>query len=682
MRKRNEAKRLGRHILIFIIILALGLFKLKAQNIYSENFSAYPDWTQVSSKWMIDTSFASPYFFQVNNKKFEARNVKGEAVWTSSDIRIKGLQAVTARVTVSASGQMDEKDFIRVYYKINGGVETLFSINGSNEGAFIRNTAEQTYLSGNELQIVVRVSNNHKNEKHFIEKVEVIAQPAGNLWTGAFSTDWHYPGNWKSNRVPGANEDVVIASSGGFHPVIQSSASCYRLQIENDARLELKDLGELTISGDIIVKGELHSSGGKLKLSGNGLQKIENNQTLVLHELEIQNHSEKGVLAMGNIKVLKQLKLSNGNLATQQIISVLNDAADAVVAENNCHIIGKLQRKINNQQIGEFFFPVGLGTVKKYFPAHLVTHQLESTQFITVEFKPMEFQRQSAINIHDDDAVYTQITKEGYWSIQPDIQPDGGWFDLKLSVDNMQGLTNNHFGAISRALSSESESWHVGNGEKHPFGGEGRIKEDGFALLKYCTRFEEFAIANGDAAISENLNPQSMKGERNKVGIQWTTTPDAEIQSYLVEKSNGVDFMEVAKIEMTDLKNMEGTMTAWDEQPFSGVSHYRIKQKNENGNIGYSNTTTISVPANETEMLLVQNTPDGIFKLKPNVFEEKIELVIYNKQGKINAVKNILNVEKDATIQLDFKKELTPGNYYLQVSTSGGTINIREIVIG
>ena len=173
MPKRNELRKAGKNLIIFLIILLLGLLKMKAQQVYFEDFSGYGNGADASSRWMIDTTAASPQIFNVQNAKFTAVNLNGEAVWTSSDIDISAFADCRAAVSIMETGKMEKNDFIRVYYKVDDGAEILFEQNGDLSGEFGTAIASQAGLQGFTLQIIIRASNDHKKEKFTFDDVVV-----------------------------------------------------------------------------------------------------------------------------------------------------------------------------------------------------------------------------------------------------------------------------------------------------------------------------------------------------------------------------------------------------------------------------------------------------------------------------------------------------------------------------
>ena len=160
------------------LLVLLPMAKLMAQgtSVYSETFSV-ADGTTTSAQWTLDNSHCvtggSNYHFNVTAQTLEGRNLGGEAVWRSSTMSIAAYQHVDISLDISRSGSLNSSDYVKTYYILDGGAETPLANNGNLIGAFVNCTATQTGLTGNTLQIVVRMNNNSAGKKQRFDNVTV-----------------------------------------------------------------------------------------------------------------------------------------------------------------------------------------------------------------------------------------------------------------------------------------------------------------------------------------------------------------------------------------------------------------------------------------------------------------------------------------------------------------------------
>ncbi|MEE4311148.1 MAG: choice-of-anchor D domain-containing protein [candidate division KSB1 bacterium] len=170
------------NVIFFLISLfvLIGATHNYAQTVWSENFSYSDGTTQGSGappKWtrnISDCSFDGDDHFEVRNNVMQGNDLDGEAVWLSETIDISSYASVNLFADVAEVGTSESADYIDLYYKIDGGAETIFSVNGNNVGEFTAVTASQFGLSGTTVQIIIKVKNNANTEFHQIENVRVV----------------------------------------------------------------------------------------------------------------------------------------------------------------------------------------------------------------------------------------------------------------------------------------------------------------------------------------------------------------------------------------------------------------------------------------------------------------------------------------------------------------------------
>ncbi|MCF6240376.1 MAG: lamin tail domain-containing protein, partial [Bacteroidales bacterium] len=110
--------------------------------------------------------------------RMEAVDIDGEAIWTSETINISGYTNIVLSILVSETGSStNTSKYVKVYYKLDGGAETLFAINGENIGNFGSVTASQNISSGTNIQIIVRINNPNAGDKTIFDEVTVIGDP-------------------------------------------------------------------------------------------------------------------------------------------------------------------------------------------------------------------------------------------------------------------------------------------------------------------------------------------------------------------------------------------------------------------------------------------------------------------------------------------------------------------------
>ncbi|HSC39687.1 MAG TPA: hypothetical protein VLD19_17500, partial [Chitinophagaceae bacterium] len=156
-----------------------------ASAIWFEDFTLSNGTTSRSgtTSWTSSTN-PSGSGFSVQNNEFRVTNstTTGEGVWTSGVISINGKTNVSIsaveRTSVTGSAVMntsgDVMDYLRFYYKLNGGPEVLFN----EKLGFISSVNTPISfggLSGSTLQIVVRARATGSDEFYYFDSIKVAA---------------------------------------------------------------------------------------------------------------------------------------------------------------------------------------------------------------------------------------------------------------------------------------------------------------------------------------------------------------------------------------------------------------------------------------------------------------------------------------------------------------------------
>jgi gliding motility-associated-like protein len=134
--------------------------------------------------WTLDLTapnlFAgSQGYFNVQGNRFELNNADGntpgapgaEAVWLSPIINIAGFPNMAISLDLSSTATHEAGDYLRVYYKLNGGAETLLA-NGNQAGNIAGTvTASASGLTGGTLQLIVRGNNSAADEYYRFDNI-------------------------------------------------------------------------------------------------------------------------------------------------------------------------------------------------------------------------------------------------------------------------------------------------------------------------------------------------------------------------------------------------------------------------------------------------------------------------------------------------------------------------------
>ncbi|MBX2963465.1 MAG: gliding motility-associated C-terminal domain-containing protein [Cyclobacteriaceae bacterium] len=135
--------------------------------------------TAPNANTLLENSLVNGDYMRVQSGVMQAHDVNAELVWRSPSINITAQPNVRISIQLAEFGPMSGAEYIRAFYRINGGAEVLLGEivgNGAVDGAF--NTFTVSGLTGNSLEVVVRVLNVLNNQIHRFDNIFVSSAGA------------------------------------------------------------------------------------------------------------------------------------------------------------------------------------------------------------------------------------------------------------------------------------------------------------------------------------------------------------------------------------------------------------------------------------------------------------------------------------------------------------------------
>ena len=156
--------------------------------------------------------------------------------------------------------------------------------------------------------------------------------------------------------------------------------------------------------------------------------------------------------------------------------------------------------------------------------------------------------------------------------------------------------------------------------------------------------------------------------ENNKgiVKVKWKTASEENNDYFAILRSNdGFEWEEIAQIKGAGNATTENSYMYKDKEPFLGISYYRLKQVDYDGEFNYSNIRSITITPSEIEQ--VKTYPNPVAKnenLHINfdyVPEHSYRVYIFNQQGVLLQQEILYNKYND------LKHHLSPGTYFIKI---------------
>ncbi|HEY1037948.1 MAG TPA: SBBP repeat-containing protein, partial [Bacteroidia bacterium] len=123
--------------------------------------------------------------------------------------------------------------------------------------------------------------------------------------------------------------------------------------------------------------------------------------------------------------------------------------------------------------------------------------------------------------------------------------------------------------------------------------------------------------------------------EGNAVHVAWTTVMEINNNFFTIEKSgNSIDWEVVSVIKGANNSNVILNYDDVDENPYSGISYYRLKQTDFDGRYSYSSIAPVEIKKQEVAVSLFPNPASETITITTNLAEDAaVEVRICDLKG-------------------------------------------------
>lgn len=166
--------------------------------------------------------------------------------------------------------------------------------------------------------------------------------------------------------------------------------------------------------------------------------------------------------------------------------------------------------------------------------------------------------------------------------------------------------------------------------------------------------------------------------QNEMVNLKWITQTEVNNEYFTVERSkDGKNFEAITKVQGAGTTSMEKIYAAIDKRPLKGVSYYRLKQTDYDGQSTLSQT--VAVKNNSRYNLNVYPNPssDGSFMIGVESADPGTEISIINSSGSVVYSTTIFGNEQNKSITLE---NFAKGIYILSIKNSSQEEHQRIVV--
>jgi hypothetical protein len=409
-------------------------------------------------------------------------------------------------------------------------------------------------------------------------------------------------------------------------------------------------------------------NGGRVTFTGSSLQAISGAADKAPEFRNItMNKSSNTVNVNVPILVTEEVNFTSGRIRTTSTNTItFADNATAINANDNSYVTGPVIKEGNDA----FTFPIGKGGV--YRPLSISAPSTTSARFYSEYF--LEDSNGSYPHSAKDASIHHLSACE-FWIL--DRLASSASVSVTLTWNTVScGVTS--LGDLLVARWDGSQWRDHGNG-----GTSGNTSSGSIVSSGTISSFSPFTLSSSN---EENPLPiELLNFEAKVVGshveLEWSTLSELNNDYFTVERSyDAVNFEAVSAVSGAGNSNIRLTYNARDYDPYPGVSYYRLKQTDFNGNFSYSGIEAVVFSSGAIIDMVLSPNPvinDVAIQLSGKVFKNPT-LTIRDVRGQ-KVYEEIFELRRnDDRILVDMSL-FSSGLYF--ITAAEGTIKVTRRAI-
>ena len=174
----------------------------------------------------------------------------------------------------------------------------------------------------------------------------------------------------------------------------------------------------------------------------------------------------------------------------------------------------------------------------------------------------------------------------------------------------------------------------------------------------------------------------------DKVDLNWTTASEINNNYFTIEKAlDGISFKALTRVKGAGNSNQLLHYLSVDSSPYQGVSYYRLKQTDFDGNFTYSKTIAVNYLDNVNEFSFsifpnpIETASEKAFFIQfKNAPNSNVSIRIYDLLGKEIYSDFLNNSENSDVVYVNTTQSLKQGIYSVEAVSKDKTIRQRIVV--
>ena len=165
--------------------------------------------------------------------------------------------------------------------------------------------------------------------------------------------------------------------------------------------------------------------------------------------------------------------------------------------------------------------------------------------------------------------------------------------------------------------------------------------------------------------------------DNRTVKLAWETASEINNDFFTIERSiNAMDWEIVTTIDGAGNSNIFKNYVAKDNNPYSGVSYYRLKQTDFNGQFEYTSIKNVNLKELFAESVEIYPNPTDNLITVVGSTNELSEVRLFNVVGQDVTNLTRINSLNSSTLSIDLS-QLAGGVYYVKTKTISSHVTVR-----
>lgn len=436
----------------------------------------------------------------------------------------------------------------------------------------------------------------------------------------------------------------------------------------------------ISSKGNIVNNGTFTARSGIFTMNGTVDQTISGSNSLAFYDLTINKASNKVILSK-DASSTHTLTLTAGNVDvgayTLTATAISGGSASSFIITSSAYNAGGASGYLKLLQVNgsEKIFPIGVSN-SSYTPCSITNSGTAQ------DFKVRVFSGVYANGLTGSIAADLIKLVNRTWDITPVVQ-SGINAIIKLQwTSTEEGATF----ASNRSSAVLSKNRHTSGDDLWNAQPSGTVTGSGPYTIANTTGISTFS--NFGAGIPGSLLPielstfnASISGDNVK--IKWSTLSETNNDYFTLEKSiDGENWSSIYTCDGAGTSTNVHNYSFIDEDPYSGLNYYRLKQTDFNGNFVYSSVESIDIKNDSVSFVIYPNPAflEESTVIVKGVCVETASISIENLSG-IQMCSGLVEISKSPIkIKLADICYLQAGTYFITIKGKNIVQNKRIVI--